>query len=71
MSALIDPKPGDRVETPKGFTRVVRDKRFGDHAGDIRYSTSTHRAAKTRVCWITTWRDWCRKNEAVEVTTNV
>ncbi len=60
MSALHDPKPGDVVEVPK-HQRIV-DRVDG---GNIVYRRS--RTGVEMVCWITTWREWCRKNDAREV----
>jgi hypothetical protein len=64
MSALIDPKPGDVVKASDGVTRTVTSVQ----GGDINYRDSRCATTRERNCWISTWREWCRKNEAIEVT---
>jgi hypothetical protein len=70
MSALIDPKVGDVVETPSGLRRVIRSGPHPNYPSSAVYYTTTKEGKERRgSCWITTWHEWCRKNKAIEVTT--
>ncbi len=67
-----DPRTGDVVMATIGGRSVQRtvtqvnlaDERagFGYRARDVFYETNLRRG--TKVCWITTWQDWCYKNGA-------
>lgn len=58
----IDPQPGDFVQDTK--RNIVR-KVVGRFGGDIRYKQEGQ-SGPNKLCWVTTWRAWCRKNK-VEV----
>ncbi len=68
MSAMTGPKPGDVVEAPDGKRRYVemttKNGRF--QPGDIIYRKDPDPDASVYYCRITTWRQWCRKNDARE-----
>jgi hypothetical protein len=70
MSALIDPKPGDVVETPNGYRRAVGVNAFSGRpvSSVVYYITTKDGKSRKSSCWVSTWRDWCRKNKAIEVT---
>jgi hypothetical protein len=55
-----DPQVGDRV-MKNSTIRNVR-KREG---GDITYLVETGPASKPKLCWITTWQDWCKGAEVL------
>jgi hypothetical protein len=63
-SALIDPRKGDIVEAVVSG-KSVRRKVVEAENGNIVYKPSTQ--IFTSTCCISTWRQWCRKYEAVEV----
>jgi hypothetical protein len=70
MSALIDPKIGDVVETQDGVRRVVRG---GPHSGYysasvVHYTTTKQGKDRRGSCWRSTWQEWCKRNKAIEVT---
>lgn len=56
----IDPQPGDIVQATSGKGRHV----IGVARGDIRYRQIDCKNQAERMCWLSTWREWCRKNKA-------
>lgn len=65
MSAIENPQPGDRVVTPDGRFRECVPLVYGEtvrHSGSVHYISRD--GGPVRECWITTWRDWCRKHRA-------
>ena len=58
--AITDPQEGDTVRTSKGCRTVMRRRGY-----EVTYVTNTGRE---RVCWITTWQAWCRKETKSAVT---
>lgn len=58
---LIDPRYGDVVTSrqsslPRSRHVVARN------GGNVSYQTKV--GALVKVCWITTWWDWCKANKA-------
>ena len=51
---VFDPQPGDFVRKGDKTRTVIA--RVG---GDVEYETER---GKLKMCWITTWRDWCNKD---------
>ena len=57
----IDPQKNDIVSSvDAGFRQVI-----SRHGNDIEYTTGKNRL---KLCWITTWQDWCRKNNVTATT---
>ncbi len=56
-SPQVDPKPGDKLILMGSarFREVV-----ARNGNDIVYKDHT---GKERTCWITSWMDWCRKQD--------
>lgn len=59
----IDPRPGDLVRST--VSKNVKERIVKERKGnDIWYRAFTGNApARERLCWITTWQDWCRANK--------
>ncbi len=55
---LEEPQPGDMVKLKNGQYRKCTRRQ----GGDVWYITSD--TATEKLCWITTWREWCRKRQA-------
>lgn len=60
----IDPQPGDvvRSTTSKG----VRERHVTSRTGnDVYYDSieANGRPARSRLCFISTWQEWCRANK--------
>lgn len=62
-SPLKPPVSGDIVQAENGKIREVTQAPIAGHllSGNVWYKTNN----KQRICWISTWQKWCRKNKAV------
>lgn len=67
-----DPQPGDVVVLRTGRFRKVTERNGNDihyKAGEGYGNPAKYKVLglrKSRICWITTWQDWCHKNDVVD-----
>ena len=61
----LDPQPGDTVYATVGGRMVARNV-ISRKGNDIIYINLLSTGLREKICWITSWQDWCQKHRATK-----